>query len=186
MDREKSLEEQIKEKASQVRGVARYMSGIEEMVEERIRKAREQGAFDNLEHQGKPINLPDNPFESPELRMGFKILKDAGYAPYWVEVGKDIDAGKEQLKEQKEKFKKWCQLASERPKFFSQSRFVNRKEKFFAEQRELLNKINQLTDDFNLQCPTFHVTRGRINVDEEMLKLILEIENYIEQLRLHS
>lgn len=183
MEREKSLEEQIKEKASQVRGVARYMSGIEELVEERIRKAREKGAFDNLEHQGKPIYIPDNPFESPDLRMGFKILKDAGFAPYWVELGKDIDAGKEQLKEEREKFKKWCELASERRNFFRETRFINRKEKFFAEQRELINKINRLTDDFNLQCPTFHVTRGRINVEEEMMHIIIDVEGWIDELK---
>jgi len=183
MEREKSLEEQVKEKASQVRGVARYMSGIEEMVEERIRKARENGAFDNLEGKGKPIYLPDNPFEPPELRMGFKILKDAGYAPYWVELGKDIDAAKEVLLEQQERFQKWCQLASEHRDFYRRSRFINRKEKFFAEQRELLNKINRLTDDFNLQCPTFHVTRGRLNADEEMMKIIIAMETYIESLK---
>lgn len=185
MDREKSLEEQIKEKAQKVRGVARYMSGIEELVEEKIRKAQEKGAFDNLEGKGKPLYLPENPFEPPELRMGFKILKDAGYAPYWVEIGKDIDAGKEVIREHKEKFMKWCDLAGERRNFYREARFISRKEKFFAEQREQLNKINRMIDEFNLQCPTFHVTRGRLNIDDEMMKLVLEIENYIENLKQH-
>ncbi|MGE5454605.1 MAG: DnaJ family domain-containing protein [Methylocystaceae bacterium] len=180
MEREKSLEEQIKEKAGQVRGVARYMSSIEELVEEQIKKAREKGAFDNLENKGKPIYLPDNPFEPPELRMGFKMLKDAGFAPYWVEVGKDIDAAKATLLEQQARFKKLCDIARERPNFNRDHRFLNRKENFFAEQRELLSKINRLVDDFNLQCPTFHVTRGKINVDEEMMKIVIEIESYIE------
>lgn len=183
MEREKSLEEQIKEKASAVRGVARYMSGIEELVEERIRKAREKGAFDNLECHGKPIYMPDNPFEPPELRMGFKILKDAGYAPYWVELGKDIDAAKVNLTEHTERFKKFCDLASEHRDFHRRSRFIVRKEKFFAEQRELLNKINTMTDEFNLQCPTFHVTRGRINTEAEMMNIVIEIEDYIENLK---
>ena len=42
---------------------------------------------------GKPLNLGDGYDETPaELRMGFKILKDAGVAPPEVELMRQIEA----------------------------------------------------------------------------------------------
>lgn len=178
---EKPLEEQIKLKAQEARKVARYMSGIEELVEERIRKAQEKGAFDNLEGKGKPLNLYENPFEPPELRMAFRMLKNAGFAPYWVELGKDIDANRQLWKEEIERFKQRVVMVSHQRGFARDPRFLARKENFYAEQRERLIKINRMIDDFNLQCPTFQVTRGRVNVEEEMMNMIIEIEEFIEE-----
>ncbi|MFC3041747.1 DUF1992 domain-containing protein [Virgibacillus xinjiangensis] len=49
-------------------------------VEERIKKAMDQGEFDNLPGKGKPLNLEEDlQGLSPELRMGYRILKNAGY-----------------------------------------------------------------------------------------------------------
>lgn len=51
-------------------------------VEEKIKKAVEDGAFDDLPGIGKPLDLRDDlPGISPELKMGFKVLKNAGYVP---------------------------------------------------------------------------------------------------------
>jgi hypothetical protein len=42
---------------------------------------------------GKPLNLGDGYDETPaELRMGYKILKDAGVLPPEVELMRDIEA----------------------------------------------------------------------------------------------
>ena len=70
--------------------------GFEAIVEERIKKAQKQGAFDNLPGSGKPI-----PFETPnvpdELRLAHKILKNAGYLPPQIEVKKQITQTRELL-----------------------------------------------------------------------------------------
>jgi hypothetical protein len=51
-------------------------------VEEKIRKAVEEGEFKDLPGMGKPLDFRDDlPGLSPELKMGFKILKNAGYLP---------------------------------------------------------------------------------------------------------
>ena len=100
----KSLEEEIKIKAAQVRGTAKYMASMEDLVEEKIRMAMESGSFDNLEGKGKPLNLQENPFEPPDMRMVNKILKDAGFSPYWMELGKDVDAAIEKFWKEVDKF----------------------------------------------------------------------------------
>ncbi|MFC2947430.1 DnaJ family domain-containing protein [Virgibacillus sediminis] len=49
-------------------------------VEERIKKAMDEGEFDDLPGKGKPLDLKEDlQGLSPELRMGYKILKNAGY-----------------------------------------------------------------------------------------------------------
>ncbi|WP_235793114.1 J-domain-containing protein [Virgibacillus salidurans] len=49
-------------------------------MEEQIKKAVDNGEFENLPGKGKPLNLHDDlQGVPPELRMGYKILKNAGY-----------------------------------------------------------------------------------------------------------
>jgi DnaJ family protein C protein 28 len=88
---DKSIEEEIKLKAQKSRKLARYMSSTQDLVENQIRKAMENGEFDNLAGTGKPLRFEENPYEPPELRMIHKILKDNDFAPYWIELGKEID-----------------------------------------------------------------------------------------------
>ncbi len=42
--------------------------------------------------KGQPLDLKENPFEDPDLRMVHKLLRDAGFAPAWIEERKDIEA----------------------------------------------------------------------------------------------
>ena len=72
---------------------------IEKFVDEQIRKAIEDGDFDNLAGQGKPIDLRAY-FETPEdLRLAYSILKSNNFVPTEVEVLKEIDALKKRLEE---------------------------------------------------------------------------------------
>ena len=68
------------------------MNRRESMAEKMLREAIESGEFDNLPGKGKPIDLSENPFEDPDLRVVHKLLRDAGFAPAWIEERKDIDA----------------------------------------------------------------------------------------------
>jgi DnaJ family protein C protein 28 len=61
------------------------------VVERRIQDAWEKGKFRNLRGEGKPQDLEENPFEDPEMRLAHKVLSNAGFAPPWVELMKDID-----------------------------------------------------------------------------------------------
>jgi hypothetical protein len=65
--------------------------GFEKIVEERIKAARKKGAFDNLPLSGKPLVFSDDRFVSEELRLPFKILKNADCLPPEIELKKQID-----------------------------------------------------------------------------------------------
>ena len=165
----RSLEEEIKIKAAEVRGTAKYMANIEDLVEEKIRKAMEAGAFDNLKGKGKPLNLQENPFEPPDMRMANKILKDAGFSPYWMELGKDVDAAIEKFWKEVDKF-----IALQRIKGDSDKKNPNlaqrRQEQFLKEAEEKLREINRMIDNFNCHCPMWWMGRGRLNINQEMAK----------------
>lgn len=50
------------------------------IAEQRICDAIEKGEFDNLEGSGRPLDLASDANIPEELRMAWKLLKNAGYA----------------------------------------------------------------------------------------------------------
>ena len=71
-------------------------SGFEKIVEERIKKAQEKGEFNNLPGKGKP--LPEDDVNIPEdIRLAYKILKNADCVPPELELKKEIRSTQELL-----------------------------------------------------------------------------------------
>ena len=68
------------------------------IAERKIREAMEEGAFQHLEGAGKPLDLQENPFEDPSLRMAHRLLKNNGFAPAWIEEAKEIARDVERLR----------------------------------------------------------------------------------------
>lgn len=68
------------------------MKRWESLIDQKIREAIEQGEFDDLPGKGEPIDTSVNPFEDPELRLAHRMLRNAGFAPSWIEERKDIDS----------------------------------------------------------------------------------------------
>lgn len=64
--------------------------GFEKIVEERIRAAQKNGEFENLPNAGKPIAYRDDRYVPEELRMAYKILKNADALPPEIEIRKEI------------------------------------------------------------------------------------------------
>ena len=65
-------------------------SGFTKIVEERIRKAQRQGAFENLAGSGKPLKLEEDCHIVEELRLSYKILKNADCLPAEIQLKKEI------------------------------------------------------------------------------------------------
>ena len=71
--------------------------GFNKIVEERIRKAQKKGEFKNLEGSGKPLNLLEDQMVAEELRLAYKILKNADCLPPEIELKKEIQQTEELL-----------------------------------------------------------------------------------------
>jgi hypothetical protein len=61
----------------------------ENWLEQQIRDSQERGEFDNLSGSGKPQEFIENP-HGADWESGFRVLKNAGVAPFWIEVDKAI------------------------------------------------------------------------------------------------
>ncbi len=66
------------------------MDALALIAEERIREAIARGEFDNLPGAGKPLSLDDDSLVPAELRVAYKVLKNAGCLPPELELRKEI------------------------------------------------------------------------------------------------
>lgn len=63
---------------------------IDEIAEAKIRQAIERGDLDDLPGAGKPLVLEDDSLVPEELRMAYRVLKNAGYVPEELCLRRDI------------------------------------------------------------------------------------------------
>jgi hypothetical protein len=66
------------------------MLGYLRMVERKIQEAMDRGEFDNLPGRGKPLLLEEDSHIPEELRVAYKILKNADCLPPELEAKKEI------------------------------------------------------------------------------------------------
>ncbi len=71
-------------------GFVMIFTGFEKIVEERILAAQRRGEFDNLKGSGKPLEHEDLSRVPQELRLAYKILKNADCLPPEIELKNEI------------------------------------------------------------------------------------------------
>lgn len=62
---------------------------IDKLAEQHIQEAIKEGLLDDLAGKGEPIELEDETFIPDTLRMGYHLLKNAGFLPVELEQRKD-------------------------------------------------------------------------------------------------
>jgi len=73
-------------------------SFFQRVVEEKILEAQRAGAFDDLPGKGKPLKLEDDTWVPEDLRIAYKVLKNARVLPPEAELLKDIHTLEDLLK----------------------------------------------------------------------------------------
>jgi hypothetical protein len=63
---------------------------FQKIAEQKIREAQERGDFDDLPGKGKPLDLEDWERVPEELRLAYKVLKNAGFTPPELTIKKEI------------------------------------------------------------------------------------------------
>jgi len=81
-------------------------SSFNKIVELKIREAMAKGEFDDLPGKGKPLEDSDWEKTPEEMRLAFKILKNAGYIPLEIELKNEISKIKDTLKSTTDKEEK--------------------------------------------------------------------------------
>ncbi|WP_136525871.1 DnaJ family domain-containing protein [Geomonas ferrireducens] len=83
------------------------------IAERRIREAMERGEFNNLAGHGKPLVMEDLSAVPEELRMAYKVLKNAGCVPPEVELSNEVASLRRlvlEMEESEERMKKVREL----------------------------------------------------------------------------
>ncbi len=135
-------------------------------IEEHIRRAIEEGHFENLPGKGKPLNLDENPFEDSEWRLANKILKDGGFSLPWIETRREIDEGLVSARADLGRAWAWRleAISANRPVSGVEAEW-NRAEAAF---REKVTAINKKIFNYNLEVPSINFQRLQINVEKEI------------------
>ena len=84
------------------------ITGFEKLVEQRILAAQKKGEFENLAGSGAPIDFESDSYIPEDLRMAYKMLKNADCVPPEIEIKKQILRTEDMLdnmKDSREKYK---------------------------------------------------------------------------------
>ncbi len=127
----------------------------ESFIERQIREAQAAGAFDNLPHQGRRLPLEDDS-AAGERAAGFRILRNAGASPTWIEADKEIRRLLERRDDLVRRAGRSSQLSRDR---------------YRAELRALVEDLNRAVLRLNFEAPTTAQHRLPLALDDELARL---------------
>jgi len=84
------------------------MFNFTKIAENRIQEAMKQGEFDDIKGRGRPLVFEDNSLIPQDLRLAYKMLKNAGFLPPELQEEKEIKTAMdllESLDDEKERYK---------------------------------------------------------------------------------
>jgi len=139
------------------------MGRWESLIDQKIREAMEQGEFDDLPGKGEPIDLSENPFEAPDMRTAHRMLRNAGFAPAWIEERKDIDAEFEIAHTQLTRAWVLYQRAGGETNKEASARWERKLKEFRAQMTDLNARITK----WNLGVPAAGFQRKLVNIERE-------------------
>ncbi len=132
---------------------------FESILEERIKAAEAAGMFDNLPGAGKPLALDDDSLVPEDQRVGYRMLKNAGFGPPWLEQRRQIEA-------EQAKLERWQAEAATKL-----AKGTARSEELRAELEQRIQAINRQIRDYNLAVPPVIGQLPLIQLWRELQKL---------------
>lgn len=90
--------------------MSNIFSVFDKIADQKIREAMERGEFKDLPGQGKPLNLEDDSHLPQDLRLAYKILKNADCLPPELELRKQIHTTETLLAEIQDTREKYRQM----------------------------------------------------------------------------
>jgi DnaJ family protein C protein 28 len=146
-------------------------------IDQQIREAEEQGKFDDLPGKGQPLDLTHNPY-ARDREMAFKVLKDAGYAPEWIELDKAIRGKLERARTALTRNWEWrgARLGELAGRSDSWSEAERRRvvagwRRAIAVFELEMDAINDEIADLNLKVPSARFQRLRVDATSEIAGL---------------
>lgn len=154
------------------------MSDYDAWIDRIIREARERGEFDNLPGRGQPLNLDDNRCEDPSWRLANHLLKNAGFAPEWIESDCEIRDALAGARQTLLRSRDWRagelgalgerrDLAAQRERDWISEEWSRAVRRF----AEAIGAINKQIVLFNLKAPLPRLQRAKLDAAQEVERL---------------
>ena len=138
-------------------------------IEEAIRKAMEEGKFDNLPGKGKPLNLEENPLEDPEWRAAFRALRNGGFSLPWIEDLREIQESWEAAR--RALANTWAWRQKELAETGQTSLIDKEWGRAAASFREKVQELNKKIRKYNLGVPADIFQKTPINAEREIERI---------------
>ncbi len=133
---------------------------FQNLIDQLIGQARQEGHFDDLSGTGKPIDTSDDTHVAEEDRLGFRMLKSHGFAPPWMEARRDIET-------ERKKAESWLRRTNTRwPGMHAASQTAAR-----VEYRTMLSELRSMILNYNLTAPQAAGQIEGIDLEAELKKL---------------
>lgn len=135
-------------------------------IEEHIRRAMQEGQFDNLPGKGKPLHLDDNPFEDPEWHLAYHVLRNSGFSLPWIEKRRELEEAIEAARKALRIKWSWREsaLASNQPLAAINAEWARARENFCRQ----VDELNQQIMSYNLEAPSERFHLPRLNAEREI------------------
>ena len=130
------------------------------VIDRQIAAGEAEGAFDNLPGSGRPLKFEDDSMVPDEVRVGYRMLKSAGFAPPWVELRKEI-------REEQAKLEAWLTRANGRWLHANAGEQTRLRDEYRAKIAEL----NRLILTYNLSVPQAVGQMPALRPEDELARL---------------
>lgn len=154
------------------------MEPMRAIAERKINEWIDNGGLIDIPGSGRPQKLDDDPFVPDDMRLSFKILKNAGVVPDWAELGNAIDVERDAIDDWIERN---VRALNERE--YSTSSGVGnlaavtgrararRVKSVVAVYRQRLERLNALIDRLNVAAPVSIIQRQPVGIKRAVANL---------------
>lgn len=146
-------------------------------IELAIRKAMQEGLFDNLPGAGKPLNYDwdENPHTPGNKRMAYKIMQDNDIAPDWMMMGDVLTHQQQRIRREIAKglraYRGALHDADQQGDIGKRSRANRTWERLLQLFDEAVEQYNQNVLTYNLKVPPGIPKRHYMDIQRELAKL---------------
>jgi DnaJ family protein C protein 28 len=141
-------------------------------IEELLRKAIEEGKFDNLPGKGKPLHLDENnPHADSDYALAYHIIKEAWYTLPWIETLHEIENDLDIARQELLCAWKWrnVSISADLPKIYVNAEWEGALEVF----QDKLDQLNKRIRDYNLEVPNLRFQRPILDFEQELKKITI-------------
>ncbi len=139
-------------------------------VDDHIRRAQEEGKFEDLPGKGEPLHLDENPLEDPEWRLANHLLRSSGYTLPWIEARREIQAEIEAARADLRRAWDWRQ--TDHSSDHSISQVQAEWQRAIEAFRQRIIQVNRRIFDYNLKAPSSRFQLLKIDHEKEIQSII--------------